>query len=251
MGMDVYAGTFTRYYARNWKTVTQKFCEENGLEFRQIRADNTPPLPAEEIQAGVNDWQNQLVRVLKNSGVAAAETWEENNEKPYYTDKPDWDAFDALLLYAASKLLGKKLPKEFTKRMDISNHPLMKKMSKSNYTGWSLFAGVCYWIPINDSIMFNLPLANGIAADIGTTALLKFELSKINEIGWNADRETILDWRYTEGYPEDAAVQDGKVEFKEASSVYDTESLAKFAFSILWQAMEFAENERVPIILDF
>ena len=32
---------------------------------------------------------------------------------------------------------------------------------------------------------------------------------------------------------------------------YDTESLAKFAFSIFWQAMCFAQKQQVPILLDY
>ena len=117
--------------------------------------------------------------------------------------------------------------------------------------GWSLFKGVCHWIPINDSIMFNFPLANGVNADIAATLLLKYELMKINELGWNADRETILSWSETEGYPNDAAIKDGKIECVKSHEVYDTESLAKFAFSILWEAVEFSEKERVPIVFDF
>lgn len=252
MGLDVYAGTFTRYYARNWKTVVQKFSEENGISYHQIRANNTSPPPVEEITEGVNNWENQLVAVLKNSGVNSAQTWEENNEKPYYTDKPDWDAFGALLLYAAAKLLGKETPKDFPKRMNYNAHPLMKKIRKNkSCNGWSLFLEVCHWIPINDSFMFNGPLANGATVNIGTTALLKNELSKINEIGWRADRETILGWTSTEGYPTAAEFKDGKLEFNDVTEVYDTNSLARFAFSVLWQAVEFAEKERVPVILDF
>ena len=38
MGLDIYAGSFVRYYARNWKTVAQQFCEENGLQYSQISA---------------------------------------------------------------------------------------------------------------------------------------------------------------------------------------------------------------------
>ena len=30
MGLDIYAGTLTRYYAHNWKTVVQQWAEENG-----------------------------------------------------------------------------------------------------------------------------------------------------------------------------------------------------------------------------
>lgn len=30
MGLDIYAGTLTRYYSRNWKNMVQKFSKENG-----------------------------------------------------------------------------------------------------------------------------------------------------------------------------------------------------------------------------
>ena len=32
---------------------------------------------------------------------------------------------------------------------------------------------------------------------------------------------------------------------------YDTQSLAKFAFSMFWRAMRFAEEQLVPILLDY
>lgn len=38
MGLDIYAGTLTRYYAQNWKTVSQQFAETNGMNFQTIRA---------------------------------------------------------------------------------------------------------------------------------------------------------------------------------------------------------------------
>ena len=30
MGLDIYAGTLTRYYAHNWKSAVQQWAEENG-----------------------------------------------------------------------------------------------------------------------------------------------------------------------------------------------------------------------------
>ena len=30
MGLDIYAGTLTRYYSHNWKTVVLQWAEENG-----------------------------------------------------------------------------------------------------------------------------------------------------------------------------------------------------------------------------
>ena len=31
MGLDIYAGTLTRYYSHNWKTVVQQWAEENEI----------------------------------------------------------------------------------------------------------------------------------------------------------------------------------------------------------------------------
>lgn len=253
MGLDIYAGTLVRYYTRNWKTANQKFCEANGFEYRQIRTDNAPRPSVESVMPAVNNWVKKVIQVLHNSGVESAEAWEENNEKPYYTEKPDWDAFNALLLYAASKILGKDFPKEFHKNTDIYGHSLMKEMDETKNTrGRSLFGDICYWLPINETIMFSFPMPTGADANIAATGLLKSELSRINELGWNADRETILSWISTEGYPADASVdKNGLMQQLNVNEIYNTESLAKFAFSILWEAVEFSENERVPIILDF
>lgn len=35
MGLDIYAGTLTRYYAHNWKTIVQQWAEENGYAFQK------------------------------------------------------------------------------------------------------------------------------------------------------------------------------------------------------------------------
>ncbi len=38
MGLDIYAGTLTRYYSHNWKTVVQQWAEENGYTFQPHHA---------------------------------------------------------------------------------------------------------------------------------------------------------------------------------------------------------------------
>ena len=42
MGLDIYAGTLTRYYSHNWKTVVQQWAEENGYTFNRITPDGEP-----------------------------------------------------------------------------------------------------------------------------------------------------------------------------------------------------------------
>ena len=48
MGLDIYAGTLTRYYSHNWKTVVQQWAEENGYAFNRITPDGEPADNEEE-----------------------------------------------------------------------------------------------------------------------------------------------------------------------------------------------------------
>ena len=86
-----------------------------------------------------------------------------------------------------------------------------------------------------------------------TVEVLKRELEQINALGWQADEAEILGWTGTEGYPVDGQIQNGKLTGQGITehTVYNTESLAKFAFSILWKAAGFSLEKRVPILLDF
>ena len=49
MGLDIYAGTLTRYYSHNWKTVVQQWAEENGYTFNRITPDGEPADNEEEL----------------------------------------------------------------------------------------------------------------------------------------------------------------------------------------------------------
>ena len=96
------------------------------------------------------------------------------------------------------------------------------------------------------------PLPTDNTAAISTVGGLRKELEKLNQLAWQADEDTILDWADTEGYPADGTIdadgQYSKADIPEHTQ-YDTQSLAKFAFSMFWRAMRFAEEQQVPILL--
>ena len=89
---------------------------------------------------------------------------------------------------------------------------------------------------------------------IATLGGLRKELEKLNQLAWQTDEDTILGWADTEGYPVDGTVdsdgQYSKADIPEHTQ-YDTQFLAKFAFSMFWRAMRFAEEQQVPILLDY
>ena len=89
---------------------------------------------------------------------------------------------------------------------------------------------------------------------IATLGGLRKELEKLNQLAWQADEDTVLGWAGIEGYQVDGTVdadgQYSKADIPEHTQ-YDTQSLAKFAFSVFWRAMRFAEEQQVPILLDY
>ena len=73
MGLDIYAGTLTRYYSHNWKTVVQQWAEENGYAFNRITpdgepADNEEELSPAEVQAAVENWRDQILNAISQPG---------------------------------------------------------------------------------------------------------------------------------------------------------------------------------------
>ena len=222
MGLDIYAGTLTRYYSHNWKTVVQQWAEENGYTFNRITpdgepADNEEELSPAEIQAAVEDWRDQILAAISQPNQPHYTPWPEDNERPYYTDKPDWDAFGAMLLVAACHTYEEPVPLTVEKDWDFGEHPLIARLASDEERVWSLLRGATWWLPLADAFFFQAPLPTDDQAMIATLG---------------------PDGQYS------------KADIPEHTR-YDTQSLAKFAFSMFWRAMRFAEEQQVPILLDY
>ncbi len=255
MGMDLYAGTFTRYYAGNWKTEAQKWCEEFGFDYKKITpVQNSEVLPVEEILPMVETWRDNLLEALRMEGFSV-EPWPEDNERPYYTNKPDWPAFNALLLYVACLSLNEPFPEKFSKTAQFKDFEISQRIPSNSTLGWSLIHRINYWLPLEIDVAVKTGLLSGGMGTFYTTNCLIKELKQINELSWKADDETIDSWFDLAGYePEDekrTKLKEGFSMVEPASGYYDTESLAKFAFSRFYRAARFAQENSVPLIMDF
>lgn len=258
MGLDLYAGPLTRYYTHNWKTVVQQWAEENGFGFQRITPNGAEDVEEEEspekIQSFVTWWQSQVLNALSQPRQTPYAPWPEDNEHPYFTDKPDWDALGAMLLVGACHVYGEPVPPTVEKNWDYTTHPLIERLSQDQERVWSLFRGASWWLPLPDAILFQGLIPTEDRVIMGTTTGLRWELEKLNDMAWQADEETILSWSRTEGYPVEGQVGPGGV-FTKADipeqAQYDTQSLAKFAFSIFYRALLFAEEHRTPILMDY
>jgi hypothetical protein len=94
VGLDVFVGSLTRYYAEGPADVVERIARHQGL----AAGDG---LEAEElIRAAVVRWRDGLSRWLGDR-LAGPLDWDESGPAPCFTDKPGWDGYGGALLLAA------------------------------------------------------------------------------------------------------------------------------------------------------
>lgn len=253
MGLDIYAGTLTRYYSQNWKTVAQQAAEASGMGYQVIRANEEEDIITDPavIQLDMKQWSEVVSAALVMEDGQAQKPWVEDNEKPYYTNKPDWCAFGVLQLYGACRQYGLPIPKTVPRNWDPYKDETILRAMNDPELNWSLYSSAEWWLPYEACFIFHGCTPADTEITFGTTGLLLAELDVINQKSWNASREEILGWENTEGYPEDGHMENGVFIRKTENSDFSVESLARFAFSILYRAALFSLEYGVPIILDY
>lgn len=260
MGLDIYSGKLTRYYSCNWKNIVQQLAEENGHKFvmkdssgNEIKTveDNTK---IEQIRKAVIEWADDFASIIEPP--LATPVWDETTESEYYTDKPDWEAYSALVMLQACYFMNRPLPKYVESGWNAFEEPVIKEaMSKEIVS--SLIAGVTLWLPIPRDSIFATALPSGDEGAISTVSLLKHELDELNQQIWKADEATILSWRNDKYYfPIKRKEPKLILRFfcsndKTQKEQFLTEELAQCAYSIFYQAVRFAEEHQVPILLDY
>ena len=243
MGLDVYSGTLTRYYSGNWETVVEKWAKEQSIEYRLIRLDEDEDEDEEnvltnpkEIQKEIVEWQKNLKKFLQEY-ITEEFWWDENNEKEYDTDKPDWDCYGALVLWALYLEQNKKYNKEILEKdWDWSKDPIYKISFSENYISKyeQLTMGCELWIPVDFNFVFTYDAPTGNEIIIGSCFELFRKLEDMNKMTWQASEKEIKRWRE---------------EIDPNTNLF--EDKAKFGFSIFFQLTQFSINNRVPLKLDY
>ena len=87
MGLDIYAGTLTRYYAHNWKSAVQQWAEANGYTFQRVtpegeQVEEEAELDPAEIQDIVENWRDQVIAGISQPDQEPYLPWPEDNERP-------------------------------------------------------------------------------------------------------------------------------------------------------------------------
>ncbi|MCZ6787376.1 MAG: hypothetical protein O7E54_09445 [Planctomycetota bacterium] len=237
MGLDVYVGSLTRYYCRDWETIVQQMARGTGKKVEVVRViDNAQDAndDPDQVRAAVLAWRAKLAEALKEVLVGGLD-WREDDEAPYFTDKPAWDCYGDLLLWAAYEE-NPDLPRPEKSVEAWSEDPAYTrsndKDAASRYP--NLVKGVEVWLPADFSFTFRGPDAGGEETTFGSSAGLQRELELLNDRTWKADDAALQAWRK-----------------KGSESGAPLESGARFALAVLMPLVRQANAERLVVKLDF
>ncbi len=236
MGLDLYAGSLTRYYARDWETVVQRTGRELGVEVEIIQ-----PQPAEDI---VNDpdqilpiimrWRSWISEQLQSEGVEPLD-WDEHPDTPYRTDRPNWNGYGSLTVWAAREehprwFAQKTMGEDWAK--DRSYRRSLKKGEKSRYS--QLITGPEIWLPADFPGVIDATGPTGTDMRLGSLPQLRSQLDLLNQRTWRASPETILTWH------ERGPIENGTIE-----------EAARYGYAVFDSLTRYAIEHGLPLKLDY
>src|SRR5262245_36489769 len=197
MGLDVYVGSLTRYYARDWETVVQRHARETGMPLTVLRPNEAEDAVTDQdtIRTAVCTWRDNLSAGLGDN-IAGPLDWDESAESPYFTDKPAWDSYASLLLWAAYLEHPDLVRPEACVEDWTTDEAFKRSSSRDFQTEYpALLCNTEVWLPADFRFTFAATDVSGKVANFGSVAGLLEELQEINARTWGADEATLQSWR--------------------------------------------------------
>jgi hypothetical protein len=236
MGLDIYCGSLTRYIAGDWELVTQKAAREQGVAFKLVRknepSEDTIRDP-EVIRPLVTAWRSGLSQAL-GANLTAPLDWDESAAAPYFTDKPAWDMYAALVLWAAYEEQP-QFKRPVVHAGKWSEDPAYKASTAKGFKSkYSHLFDVILWLPCAFDFVFETKDATGNPIVVGSSVTLQRQLGELNRRSWQADEKTLATWS-----------RDGVVYGK------PLESGARFAFALFERLAGLSVAHRLPMRLDW
>ncbi len=233
MALDVYAGSLTRYYAGAWENPVERGLRGQGAaQHLQSITPADATKSQDRIRPRVIAWRAALARALGDR-LAGPVEWDESEVAPWFTRRLGWDGFGSLVLWAAyAEHPALRLPETLPEEWD-HDVALMRSTAEGFRSRYShLVRNVEMWLPVAFEITFEGEDAEGRRAVMGSVMTLARQLRELNAATWKAPAAKVAAWGRL-------ATEQGSVEER-----------ARYAFAVLTELAQRAQDERLPMKLD-
>ena len=243
MGLDVFVGPLSRYYTGDWETVVQQMGRQTGMPITVIRPKAATPSflsrlvaaltrrnPTPDSAQRVTAWAASLTQY---SPEATTFAWSDSPSAPYFTDKPAWDCYGALMLWAAYDELKPSDRLASAKHWD-RDASYLAVIQKSDSKYRHLVANTELWLPVAFEAPFSAPSPGGNEVVIGSSIRLLAELECLNANTWRASGTDLESWRHS------GAAYDAPLEVS-----------ARFGFAVFHGLAKQSVSANLPMKLDY
>jgi hypothetical protein len=236
MGLDVYVGTLTRYYSGEWQTVVQQAAAATGVPVEVVRMNESPDAvrDAAVLEGAAIAWRDGLNAGLQPH-LSAPLAWSEGMTAPYFTDKPAWDSYSALLTWAAHEE-HPDLQRPGVALDDWSTDAAVERSRAKDFASryGHLLYGPELWLPGEFTFTFEASDLGGNVVSIGSVHTLLAQLHDLNARTWRLGAVDVSRWR-REGAEPGAPL----------------ETSARFGFSVFLELAQAAVEHNLPMKLDY
>jgi len=236
MALDIYVGSFTRYYAGDWENIVQQQARQAGTEVKTtatVGADEAIRDP-EEIRPIVIEWRQGIAAALKE-GVKEPLDWDESNAAPYFTNRIGVGALSSLRLWAAyAEHADLQRPTAFVTE-PAKDAAYLRSIQPEFESAFSqLVRDIEIWLPWDFPFTFRAPTPSEEKVGLGSAPALLRQLDALNAKTWQATEETLAQWR-KEGADAEASLEAG----------------ARSAFAVLHELARRATESRLMLRLNY
>jgi len=236
MALDIYVGSFTRYYAGDWENIVQQQARQAGTEVKAVAAIGADEAirDPEEIRPIVLEWRQGIAAALKE-GVKEPFDWDESKDVPYFTNRLGMGALSSLRLWAAyAEHADLQRPSAYVAE-PAKDPAYLRSIQPEFESAYSqLVRDVEIWLPWDFPFTFRAPTPSEEKVGLGSAPALLRQLEALNAKTWQATEDTLAQWR-KEGADAEASLEAG----------------ARHAFAVLHELSRRANEHRSMLRLNY
>ena len=255
MALDIYVGPLTRFYTGRWKSIITQYREgfdpnclvldggldrladlqvetpEGHVQIMETKVNRKYLSPLADAGQKIENWRQSLNEALA-ARLKEPLDWPEDNDGDYFTDKPGWEAYGALMLWAAHEEHPEFETPEILPEDWVADPAHELSLPEDSLTRYPTLLRCDFWLPGEYSFTSQGKAPNETDVTFGFSAALRDELVELNARTWCADE--ISGWLAYGKKREDGL-----------------EDCAKFAFAVFYALAGIANKYNQPMVLDW